>query len=158
MGSGRCTSWQFGQGLGIPYTFLRATILRSPSATPCTWRSRRLCSRPLLQRDCLFARSKRNCATSARITTQCIGNEQGENLPASRRKLHHHRRRTFSLRGSVAPATFHGYSVYSFTAIAERGNCLECPKETALHWFGLLHRAPIDCGNKRPEEDLRAPR
>ena len=61
---------------------------------------------------------------SARITTQSAeidrGDEQGDDLRTSRRKLHHHRWRTFSLRGSVAPGRCHWYSVYSFTATAER--------------------------------------
>ena len=50
---------------------------RHPSFTcsPCTWRSRRLRSCPLLQREGLFVTSKRNCATSERITTQCINHE-----------------------------------------------------------------------------------
>ena len=55
-------------------------------------------------------------AASARITTQCIGNEQGENL------------------GSCQIL----YSFYSFTFAIAEGDCSECPKETALHWFGLF--------------------
>ena len=34
------------------------------------------------------------------------------------------------------------------------GDSSECPKEIALHRFGLLHRAHIDCQG----EDLRSPR
>ena len=116
-----------GGGLASPYRFLGAAypsfslsagrrekppILRLYARHVLIDPNERLCSCPLLQREGLFGRQRetaphrRGLRHSAQIDT---GNGHGEDLRASRRKLHHHRRRTFSLRGSVAPARFHWY-------------------------------------------------
>ena len=63
---------------------------------------------PLLQRGNLFVTSDTVHKSTAKMSKETIYESPD------------HQRRTCSLRGSVAPARCHWYSMYSFTASAER--------------------------------------